>query len=118
MEKEKEKGLKVYIPLIIVIAIVLCSGWYWYNEYTKYVSTDDAHIDSDNYAISSKVLGRINHIYFEEGDTVRKGDLLAELDSTELHAQKVQAIANLAQSDAAQLQSEAKLKYDQENIKV
>jgi len=41
---------------------------------------------SNNYAISSKILGRINHIYFEEGDTVKKGDLLAELDSTELHA--------------------------------
>jgi len=115
---KKEKGIKVYIPLIVVIAIVLCGGWYWYSEYTKYVSTDDAHIDSDNYAISSKILGRINHIYFEEGDTVKKGDLLAELDSTELHAQKMQAIANLAQSEAAQLQSEAKLNYDQENIKV
>ena len=115
---KKEKGIKVYIPLIVVIAIVLFGGWYWYSEYTKYVSTDDAHIDSDNYAISSKILGRINHIYFEEGDTVKKGDLLAGLDSTELHAQKMQAIANLAQSEAAQLQSEAKLNYDQENIKV
>jgi Multidrug resistance efflux pump len=119
MKKEKKKkGIKMYIPLIVVIAVVLGGGWYWYSEYTKYVSTDDAHIDSDNYAISSKILGRINHIYFEEGDTVKKGTLLAELDSTELHAQKLQAIANLEQSKAAQLQSEAKLKYDQENIKV
>lgn len=118
MEKKKKKSIKVYIPLIVAIAIVLGSSWFWYNEYTKYVSTDDAHIDSDNYAISSKILGRIKHIYFEEGDTVKKSNLLAELDSTELHAQKVQAIANLAQSEAVQSQSEAKLKYDQENIKV
>ncbi len=119
MKKEKKKkGIKVYIPLIVTIAIVLGGGWYWYNEYTKYTSTDDAHIDSDNYAISSKILGRIVHIYFEEGDTVKKGDLLAELDTTELHAQKIQATANLEQSKAAQLQSEAKYKYDQESIKV
>ena len=119
MKKEKtKKGIKVYIPLIVVIVFVLGGGWLWYNEYTKYVSTDDAHIDSDNYAISSKILGRINHIYFEEGDTVKKGILLAELDSTELHAQKLQAIASLEQSKAAQLQSEAKYNYDNESIKV
>jgi len=117
-KKGEKKGIKVYIPLIVVIAVVLAGGWYWYSEYTKYISTDDAHIDSDNYAISSKILGRVDHIYFEEGDTVKKGALLALLDSTELHAQKMQAIANLAQSKAAQLQSEAKLKYDQQSIKV
>lgn len=115
---KKGKGIKVYIPLIAVIAIVLVGGWFWYSEYSKYVSTDDAHIDSDNYIISSKIIGRITHIYFEEGDRVKKGALVAELDSTELHAQKVQAYANLEQSKAAQLQSQAKLKYDQESIKV
>jgi membrane fusion protein, multidrug efflux system len=115
---KKGKGIKVYIPLIAVIAIVLVGGWFWYSEYSKYVSTDDAHIDSDNYVISSKIIGRITHIYFEEGDRVKKRALVAELDSTELHAQKVQAYANLEQSKAAQLQSQAKLKYDQESIKV
>lgn len=118
MKEEKKRGIKVYIPLMIVIALVLGGGWFWYNEYTKYASTDDAHIDSDNYVISSKILGRIVHIYAEEGDTVKKGQLLAELDSTELHAQKMQAFANLEQSKAAQTQSEAKYKYDQEGIKV
>ncbi|MBP1614692.1 MAG: secretion protein HlyD family protein [Bacteroidetes bacterium] len=119
MEKEKkEKGIKKYIPLIAVVAIVLGGSWYWYVEYTKYISTDDAHIDSDNYAVSSKMLDRINHIYFEEGDSVKRGDLLVELDSTELHAQKMQSEANLEQSKAQQVQAEAKLSYDEESIKV
>lgn len=119
MEKEKKgKGIKKYIPLIVVVAIVLGGSWYWYVEYTKYISTDDAHIDSDNYAVSSKILDRINHIYFEEGDSVKRGDLLVELDSTELHAQKMQSEANLEQSKAQQVQAEAKLSYDEESIKV
>ncbi len=115
---KKGKGIKAYIPLMIVVALVLGGSWYWYVEYTKYISTDDAHIDSDNYAISSKILGRISHIYFEEGDSVSKGTLVAELDSTELHAQKMQAIATLEQSKVGKLQSEAKLAYDEENTKV
>nr|WP_320059277.1 HlyD family secretion protein [uncultured Bacteroides sp.] len=119
MEKEKKgKGIKKYIPLIAVVAIVLGGSWYWYVEYTKYISTDDAHIDSDNYAVSSKMLDRINHIYFEEGDSVKRGDLLVELDSTELHAQKMQSEANLEQSKAQQVQAKAKLSYDEESIKV
>lgn len=119
MEKEKKgRGIKKYIPLIAVIAIVLGGSWYWYVEYTKYISTDDAHIDSDNYAVSSKILDRISHIYFEEGDSVERGDLLVELDSTELHAQKMQSEANLEQSKAQQVQAEAKLSYDEESIKV
>lgn len=116
--ESKKRSIKVYIPLFVVIAIVLSGGLYWYNEYSKYVSTDDAHIDSDNYAVSSKILGRIVHIYFEEGDSVKQGDLLALLDSTELHSQKMQAVANYEQSKAARLQAEAKYRYDQESIKV
>lgn len=115
---KKEKGFKVYIPLFTVIVVVLGAGYWVYNEYTKYVSTDDAHIESDNYAISAKMLGRIKHIYVEEGKSVKKGQLLAELDSAELCAQKVQATANLLQSEAVLRQSIAKLKSDQENIKV
>ncbi|WP_321479862.1 HlyD family secretion protein [uncultured Bacteroides sp.] len=116
--EKKSKGIKAYIPLMIAIVLVVSGGFYWYIEYTKYISTDDAHIDSDNYAISSKILGRINHIYFEEGDSVHKGALIAELDSTELHTQKLQAIASLQQAKVSQIQSEAKFAYDKKNIKV
>jgi len=54
---KKEKGIKVYIPLIVVIAIVLCGGWYWYSEYTNMYLQMIAHIDSDNYAIRLKNSG-------------------------------------------------------------
>ena len=43
-----KKKLKVYIPLIVVILIVLSFGWYWYKNYMKYISTDDAFVESDN----------------------------------------------------------------------
>lgn len=118
LKYKKIRDIKVYIPLALVILLVLIGSIYWYKEYNKYISTDDAHIESDKVSVSSKILGRIHRLYADEGDTVRKGMLIAELDSTDLLAQKNQAIASKAQAEAAKIQAEAKFKYDEENIKV
>jgi membrane fusion protein, multidrug efflux system len=115
---KKKNKFKVYIPLIAVILIVLVLGWYWYKEYSKYISTDDAYIESDNVSVSSKILGRIATEYADEGDSVRKGMLLAVLDSTDLVAQENQAIALKDQAKTTKLQTEASYQYDQESIKV
>jgi len=116
-EKEKNK-LKVYIPLILVITVVLTLGWLWYRDYSKYIKTDDAYIESDNVSVSSKILGRIACEFADEGDTVNKGMLLAVLDSTDLFAQKNQSIALKEQATTTKLQTEASYKYDQECIKI
>ncbi len=114
----KNTGIKRYIPLFVVVAIVLIIGFLWYREYSKYVYTDDAHVDSDNVSVSSKILGRIVHLYADEADSVKKGMLLAELDSADLLSQKKQAIAMLDQASASQVMAEARYQSDQENIKV
>jgi len=116
--KEEKKGIKVYLPLILVVALVLGGCWYWYYEYSKYIATDDAHVDSDNVSVSSKILGRIAHLYVNEDDTVKQGTLVAELDSTDLLAQKKQVIAQKKQAEATLQQAEAKYSFDQESIKV
>ena len=116
-ETEKKKSILRYLPLAGVIIIVLIVGLLWYKEYAKYVTTDDAHVDSDIVSISSKILGRIIHLYADEGDTVKQGMLLAELDSTDLLAQREQAKAMKNQAIASKIQSEAKFNYDNESIK-
>ena len=50
--------------------------------------TDATHVD-----IASKVSGRVDSIYVREGDMVRRGQLLATLDGTEIRARAVQAHA-------------------------
>jgi len=86
IQATKKKGIGMYIPLTLVVLAVLAGSYYWYREYQKYIKTDDAHVDSDNVAISSKILGRVIHMYADEGDSVKKGMLLVELDSTDLVA--------------------------------
>jgi Multidrug resistance efflux pump len=117
-KEKKEKSGKVYIPLILVIVLVLGGAVYWYIDYSKYIKTDDAHVESDNVAVSSKILGRISQVFAQEGDSVKEGELIAVLDSTDLIAQKNQAIANKLQTQAAIAQAEAKLQFDVKNSNV
>jgi len=115
---KKEKSGKVYIPLIVVIALVLGGGIYWYIDYSKYIKTDDAKVEADNVAVSPKILGRISELMAEEGAVVKKGQLLAVLDSTDMVAQKNQIVAAKAQAESMVLQSNAKYQYDLKNNKV
>jgi HlyD family secretion protein len=72
--------------------------------------TDATHVD-----IASKVSGRVDSIYVREGDMVRRGQLLATLDGTEIRARAVQA---QAARDAAQASRDRALNgYRSEEIR-
>jgi membrane fusion protein (multidrug efflux system) len=86
---------RVLIPFVVFILAVAFGAWYWYHNLRNFVSTDDAYVDADRVSISAKVLGRIVQITADEGSAVKKGDVLARLDDTDLRAQMEQAKANL-----------------------
>lgn len=110
--------IKVYIPLTVVVLLVLAGAYYWYRDYSMYITTDDAHVDADNVTVSSKILGRISNLYANESDVVRQGTLLADLDSSDLVAQRNQAFAVKAQAIASLSQAEVKYNSDQKSIRV
>ncbi len=57
--------------------------------------------------LSPKTSGRIVDLFVEQGDRVQVGQAIARMESSELHAQRAQAVANLqeAQQRLAQLQA-------------
>jgi membrane fusion protein (multidrug efflux system) len=118
VQNSKKDKVKVYIPLGIVIFAVLVGAGYWYRDYSRYITSDDARIDADNVTVGSKMLGRIVAVYAQEGDVVAKGKLLAELDSSDLIAQRNQAIALREQALTNLGQSNAKFVSDQQSLKV
>jgi len=117
-EESKKNRLRIYIPLAIVIIIVLAGAWYWYRDYSTYITSDDAHVDADNVSVGSKIMGRISSIYANEGDQVKAGTLLADIDSTDMVAQRNQSLAVKAQAQANFSQSEAKYSSDQKSLRV
>ncbi|MDY0082562.1 MAG: HlyD family secretion protein [Ignavibacteriaceae bacterium] len=88
---------RIIIPFI-VIAIAAVFAWRWYQAQLGFVSTDDAFIDADKLTVSSKILGRIISLNFDEGDTVKISDVFATLDSTDMYAQKNESEALLSAS--------------------
>ena len=62
--------------------------------------------------IKAQVTGQLTRVSFQEGDFVKKGDLLFTIDPRPYEAQLSQAEANLARSEAAVGQAQANLKRD------
>jgi membrane fusion protein (multidrug efflux system) len=89
------KRKRVIIPLFLLLIVLVAGGWYWYVQKYTFVATDDAMIDADRATISSKMLGRIVQLKFDEGDSVRQGDTLVRLDDADLQAQLTKAEASV-----------------------
>jgi membrane fusion protein (multidrug efflux system) len=117
-QESKNNKLRVYIPLAIVLIAVTVGAWYWYKDYSKYITTDDAHVDADNVTVASKIPGRLSAIFAVEGDFVANGTLLALLDSSDLHSQRNQSVALRTQSLANLTQAEFKYNSDGKGLKV
>lgn len=67
--------------------------------------------------VKSQVTGELTAVHFREGDFVKKGDVLFEIDRRPIEASLNQAIANTARDRAALGQAEANLAKDNAQAK-
>ncbi|MBE9229261.1 efflux RND transporter periplasmic adaptor subunit [Phormidium sp. LEGE 05292] len=63
-------------------------------------------------SVKAQIGGQLNHVYFQPGQLVKKGDLLFKIDSRPLEASLTQAKATLAKDLAQVQQAEAKRSAD------
>jgi membrane fusion protein, multidrug efflux system len=90
------RNVKVVIPLFLVVLAIAIFAWLYYVRLRDFVSTDDAYIDGDRVSVSAKILGRIDQLIVDEGDTVYQGQVLVKLTDNDPRAQEAQAKASLA----------------------
>jgi membrane fusion protein (multidrug efflux system) len=88
--------VKVVVPLFLVVLAIAIFAWQYYVRLRDFVSTDDAYIDADRVSVSTKILGRIDQLTVDEGDSVQQGQVLVRLDDSDLRAQEAQAKASFA----------------------
>lgn len=126
---------------LAIIGGVATGGWYYYqqshastkksgpkvrtskvarSEFRLVVSTTGVVEPKDTVEIRSKASGEIKSLHFEEGDTVTKGQLLIQLDTTLEQRRVNQAKADLAIAranylKAVQVWRHARSKYNIEN---
>ena len=95
-------------PALRVIFVVAAGYLAWYvaghwNRWTgtaRYESTDDAYVVGDVTPLAAKVSGYVANVPVGDYQTVRRGDLIVEIDAADYRAQLAQADANLAAANA------------------
>jgi len=78
--------------------------------------THAGFVDAPQAQVASQVAGRVDAILVREGDRVKKGQVLARLDSSEREALLRQAQAGLAQAQAALREADANLRAVQPGV--
>ncbi|WP_051350492.1 HlyD family secretion protein, partial [Bradyrhizobium japonicum] len=107
-------GLRRYRrPLLLVVLPIAAAlgGLAFYLHGGRYVGTDDAYVGAQKVLITPDISGKIIKVLVKEGQTVKQGDELFEIDAVPFRLAVDEAKAQLAQ---------AKTNYDNlvENVKI
>jgi multidrug resistance efflux pump len=92
----KPKVFFIFLAVLLVVA----TGYYFYSTDRTTETVLIGIVDANQVIVSSKVMGRVEKLYVDEGSKVKAGDLIAEIDSAELAAQKVAAEATIRSYDS------------------
>jgi membrane fusion protein (multidrug efflux system) len=104
-ERKPGTRRKYLIPLAVLLALGL---GYWLYQRSIHVYTDDARVSTDLVVISSKVSGRVETLAIKEGSLLKRGDLVAQLDSREtaLKLEELKAQLSAMESSIGQARAE------------
>lgn len=93
----KKKIIIGFLLLFVLVALVVYFGqWTSRNQAIYYSGT----VEATQHNLSFQVAGKVLRVLVDEGNAVKAGDLLAEIDSQELQARHDQAKANYDRSQA------------------
>lgn len=67
----------------------------WHFQEGRYISTSDCRVEASIVAVGTKLSDRVQRVHVEEGDLVKKGQILAFLDDRSIQARKLAATANV-----------------------
>lgn len=98
-EAGKKRSLRLRVGLGILVVALAGFGWWLYAR--QFEETDDAQIDGDISAVSPRVPGTVTAVHVIDNQDVKQGDLMVELDPTDLEVAVAQARAAVAQAEAA-----------------
>jgi membrane fusion protein, multidrug efflux system len=110
----RRRWLIALIALVIIGAIA--GGTSWWIESSKWVSTDDAFIDTHTVQVSAQVGGRVKVVLANDNQEVAAGQPLVELDPADFQAALSQTLANQDSAQGQLAQAKAQLPVAQANL--
>lgn len=127
----------LWIGTLLIAVALGAGGWYWTTRLqaapVKVATVDAAGgatapaagavLNASGYVtarrratVSSKVTGKVTHIYIEEGQSVREGQVLARLDDSQMRAQLAFAEAQLSAARKSFAEDQARLREAELNL--
>ena len=89
--------------LVVLPLVAVAGGLTFYLNGGRYMTTDDAYVGAQKVLVTPNISGKIDKVVVREGQQVKKGDLLFEIDPVPFRLAVRQATAKL---------NEAKVSYD------
>ncbi len=78
---ERKPWLSTLLRVLVVVAIIAAVIFWWQSR--KFEDTDDAQIDGHIYPVSARVGGHVTKVNVEEGQFVKAGTVLVEIDDSD-----------------------------------
>ncbi len=97
IRRSLRRALRLPLMLGGVLAVAVGAGAMWLDG-GRWVSIDNAYTNADKVALSTDVSGEVMAIPVHEGQTVRKGDVLFQLDPRQMQIAVEAAQADLEQT--------------------
>jgi len=87
-----------FLLLVVLPLVALVAGVTFYLNGGRYVTTDDAYVGAQKVLITPDISGKVEKVVVKEGQQVREGDVLFEIDPIPFRLAVSQAKATLAQA--------------------
>ena len=101
-DKPSRKRAMRLVAMLIVPALLLIAGAYYWLAGADSVSTDNAAVKQDIVSVSAQIAGPVSEVLVENGDQVKRGQVLFRVDPAPFRVALEAAEAQLA---AAQLET-------------
>jgi membrane fusion protein (multidrug efflux system) len=112
---ERVIGIVVFL-LAAAVLIVCVQNWNRWIGAVRHQRTDDAYLTTDLTPLSARVSGYVRAVPVQDFQTVRRGQLLVQIDDDDYRAAAAQAAANVAVAEAAVANLEAEQGLQRSNI--
>jgi len=93
-EPNNKKKKLIYLLAFIALAIGVMTAVHIINGFS-HIATDDAYIEGRIHNIAPKIAGTVKSVNVEDNQSVKKGDILVEIDPVDYELKVKEARANL-----------------------
>ena len=110
------------LVIVLVLAGGIVGGTYWWRHaqtgLPSGIAWSNGRLEADEIDIATKFAGRVAEVFNEEGDSVKAGQVVAQMDTQDLHALLAKANDQVLQAQRALEEANANMEQQKAQVKL